>query len=515
MKQIVYNPKEYRIEFHFPFDLKTKNRVKAIPSSVFDPDDRIWYLPASDYHARMAIQFAQENDFHVSPELSKMGRETIVHRNPSLRKLLRPYQIAGVEFLHAAGGRAIIGDDMGIGKTFTALAYIFESGFARTLVVCPASVTWNWKNEVEKWLPGWTSTVITGYNTPIETDHRILITSYNVFTNRVHELNDMRFDCMIADESHYLANEKASRTQAAKLMIVPHFIALSGTPFLNKPIELYPQLNILSPAVFNNFWSFGRKYADGKKDWGGHWVFNGASNIPELKSKLAYLMLRRTKAEVLTELPPIQRTYYPVDNTSQTLHSEYLNEIKQLRLTWMTTKGTALSKIAGARQLVGLMKIPHAVEMAEIALKSADKIVLFCHHKEVVSQISKALESYGLIKIVGDTPQQDRFDLVNKFTNDPNIHIAIISLAGGEGINLQAASTLIFVERAWNPGKESQIEGRLHRIGQAGSVNVIYLILRGTIDDKIHRIIERKRVIFNDLIGLDDIPTNEWLEILQ
>jgi SNF2 family DNA or RNA helicase len=165
------------------------------------------------------------------------------------------------------------------------------------------------------------------------------------------------------------------------------------------------------------------------------------------------------------------------------------------------------------RKVIGLMKVKPAIELAEDILVDSGKVVLFAIHKDVVAQLEQGLKKYNVVKIVGDTPQKDRNDIVNRFQSEPEVRVAIISEAGGEGINLFAASNLIFVEREWNPGKETQIMGRVHRIGQTNPVSIYYIIAKNTIDERLHRLIEKKAEVLGQVISFESIPINDLFDI--
>ncbi|MBE0573342.1 DEAD/DEAH box helicase, partial [Candidatus Dojkabacteria bacterium] len=282
-------------------------------------------------------------------------------------------------------------------------------------------------------------------------------------------------------------------------------------PFLNRPKELFSILNILQPTIWSSYWKFAHRYCDAKLDGFGHWNFDGATNLTELRTKLEHIMLRRTKQQVLTELPSITKNYLPYLNNDKRLITSYTDA---MTIAKQTTGNIPNSKrFMQVRQAIGLMKVDAAIELAEDMLVDSGKIVLFAIHKAVVSQLESRLSKYGLIKIVGDVPQKERFDLVQKFQSDPDTRVAVISQAGGEGINLFAANTLVFVEREWNPGKEEQIMGRLHRIGQVNPVTVHYIIAKNTIDERIHKIIETKSAVLGQVYTFDDIPVYDLLDV--
>ena len=395
-------------------------------------------------------------------------------------------------------------------NTIEALGYIQERGFHSILIVSPASVTYKWQDEIKNWT-GEDSAVITSSSEPLP-NAKFTIMSYAIFTRKIESIRARGYQLSLFDESHALANKDSQRTRAAKSLNTPYFLGLSGTPFLNRPIELFPQLNIISPGRWNSYWKYAITYCGAYKSrWG--WDVSGASHLKELKQELAPYFLRRTKQEVMSELPSMTRVNIPVDY-DKLFARDYSNALTDARRQVQENrKASKLELVAKLRQIIGHMKVGPAVELAENVLVSKQKVVLFAHHKAVVATLVEKLKHFGVITIVGDTPQHERSDNVFAFLHDPQVRVAIISQAGGEGIDLFSADTLIFVEREWNPGKEGQIEARLHRIGQQSNVEIIYLVARHTMDERIHKLIETKREIFGQLISIDDIPVMDLLEI--
>jgi len=509
VKAITYNPEKYRIELEFPYSNGLKEKVKAIPDARFDGDEKLWYLPPTKMHALFVASFAREYGFFIDAVTLKLSRNNHKVTKTSRTKLY-PYQVEGLEFLHASGGRALLADHPGLGKTIQTLAYMEETAPAKVLIVSPASVTYMWKEKIKEWL-GWDSEVIQGFTKDFNNKPRVLICSYPVFTNRVYMMRGFSFDLVIYDEIHYLKDMRSQRSRASRLLNAPNVIGLSGTPFLNRPKELFPILNLLLPTVWSSFWKFAHRYCDAKQDHFGHWDFDGADNLPELKEKLSHIMLRRTKQEVLKDLPPVTKNYFPYISETEKLVTQYFDALK---LATEDTKSKSNSqRFMAVRQAIGMLKVEPGVELAEEVLNGGEKVVLFAIHKAVVAELEKKLKDYKMIKIVGDTPQKDRNDLVSTFLNDPDVRVAIISEAGGEGINLYSASTLIFVERSWSPGKEEQVYSRIHRIGQVNPVTVHYIIAKGTIDDRIHQIIQKKQEVLGQVINFDDIPVNDLLQV--
>lgn len=507
LKRIHINRDKLRIEITFPFSVGLRNKIKELPDRSFDWDDRVWHVPVTNMHATYVSRFGKDHGFFIDKEVLDLTR-TNIKKNKSAREKLYDFQRDGLDFLHSSGGRALLCDDMGLGKTIQTLSWIDETRFSKILIVCPASVSYMWQDRFKEWLDI-DAEVIIGYTRPFNESSRVLICSYNVFTERVYELAKLGIQLVVADEVHNLSNSKTKRFKAMKTLNPQHFLGLSGTPFLNRPRELWALLNIVNPVTWNNFFKFGMRYCAGHKDWRGYWDFDGASNLDELKKRISTYLLRRTKQEVLTELPDITRNYLPYLTEDRVLIRDYNTAISIAKEQPTNMNNT--KRFMSVRRLVGMMKITPAVELAEDVLAGEDKVVLFAIHRDVVAALENKLSKYGVIKIVGDTPQQERNDLINSFLTTNKERVAIISAAGAEGINLYSASTLIFVEREWNPGKEGQIESRIHRIGQKNPCTIYYIIARNTIDERIHNIINKKRDVLGQLITFDDIPVNDLL----
>ena len=511
-KSIALGRKYNRIEFRFPFSMGMKNKIKALPDCHYDGEERLWWMPATEFGAKLAVRLGKEYGFLIEKAVLDLGKDPIFSKADAIRTRMYPFQVLGVDFLHTTSGRAIIADEMGTGKTIEALCYIQERGFYKVLIVAPASVIYKWQDEIKRWL-GEDVTIVSHASDPLN-GTRFTVMSYSIFTRKIDEIRSHGYQIAIYDECHYLGNRESQRTRAARSLQTSYFLGLSGTPFLNRPIELWPQLNIISPGKWSSYWKFAIKFCGAYRGkWG--WDVSGATNLGQLKDELKNYYLRRTKQEVMSELPSLTRVHMPVD-WDKIYARQYKDSLEETRKRVMLDAGkggSRLQQIANLRQIIGQMKVVPACELAEDVLRSKDKVVLFAHHKSVVAALEEKMKDYGVIKIVGDTPQRERFENMNKFLHDPKIRVAIISVAGGEGIDLYSADTIIFVEREWNAGKEEQIEARLHRIGQTSNVEVIYLIARQTLDERIHKLINSKREIFGKIISIDDIPVLDLLEI--
>jgi len=463
-------------------------------------------------YAEHAKRLSNEHQFPIDNGVFKLLNQqpTVQHRDK-----LYTFQKEDVDFIHYNNGTCLVANDMGTGKTITALTYAYEADTQRVLVVCPASVLYKWQDEVVRW-NGWESQIVLTGKTALDMTKRVWIMSYAIMLNRVYELSEIEFDLLIMDECHKISNPKAKQALAVDQLITKRKLFLSGTPFLNRPIELWHVLNLIDPLSYKSYWSFANKYAgaEQKEIWTRNgkrtfWDVSGATNLDDLRKRIAPIVVRRTKQEVLDELPELTRTKMEVDISNKREYQSALLDFKRyLRENNKDSDPNALSKLNVLRQIIGMGKVESAIELAEEVLSNPDKkVVLYAHHKAVVNALCEKLKEYGVETIVGEDSNTKRADTVSRFQNNTLPRALVISSAGGEGIDLYRADTMITVEREWNEAKESQAESRLHRNGQKHAVVVYYLIAHNTIDKDIDELIERKRDAFNSVIGLEDIRT--------
>ncbi len=504
-----------QIVVEFPYSDGLKKRVKEIPCRQWDSVREVWTFPAHKIIAKRVVEFGEEYNFLIAPEVL-----TLAHGNGTPltldRSSLYPHQREAVDFIHANQGTCLVADEMGVGKSAESLWYAKEKGdkINRLLIVCPANVTYKWGIEVDKWY-GKEWAVITKVKQDIP-DVPVLIMSYTIMQKRALDLTDVPFDLAIFDECHALCNGNALRSKAARRIVATRTLFLSGTPFLNRPVELYNLLNMINPIEWENYWAYTGRYCDRQQKWIGKgrkvWDVSGASNLDELRHRLEPIMLRRTKKEVLKDLPELARVVIPLDNEYKTEYNRVWQELKEVvKIAKNLKSPEVLTRLTAVRQVVGMAKVKAAAELAEDILDNPnEKVVVYAHHKMVVEKLVEELKEYGVATIVGEDNQQTRADVVDKFQNKQFPRVIVMSSAGAEGIDLWRASNLIFCEREWNAGKESQAEGRLHRIGQKNAVTAHYLVLKNTLDERVHNLIESKREVFGITMG--DINLEEVLD---
>lgn len=446
------------------------------------------------------------NAASVTTEEAGNIRERLHHVMPK-GLALYPYQEAGVAFCVAAQGNALVGDEMGLGKTPTSLAYLALEKQYPALIVVPAVVASNWQREAKKWIPGAKVQRIQKGKDSLDTADIVIVT-YNLVT-RHEEIRKHKWAIVVCDESHYLKNYKAKRTQAV-LDIVKKAgakcLCLSGTPLVNRPVEFFTTLKLLRPVDFRSWNYYTKKYCNGHETrWG--YDASGASNLDELGTRLRDVMVRRIKEQVLNELPAKQYDTIDVE-TPVSFRKEYKGILKSID---PNKPGAALTELVKARELVGRAKAGAAIQWIEYHTEQNQPLLVFAHHQSVLHAIKEACEAKSIpcAVIDGATSQDQRGKLVDSFQAG-GLNVLIISIkAGGVGITLTRAQNVLFVERAWTPGDEQQAEDRAHRIGQEGSVLVRRLIADMAIDGMMNELlIEKAKVISAALDGEGALPEN-------
>ena len=482
-------------------------------------------------------------------EKSRAVDSTIVIPAPPGLEYL-PYQKAGVSYALQRKD-TLIGDEPGLGKTIMGLGFINYVKPRTVLVVCPATLAFNWKIEAEKWLVNTYNIFLpktTADEIPAEfaNGYLLVITNYEklVGDTKLTKSLERVWDVVIFDEAHALKNPQSKRSLAVLgefgLLRRSHrSLFLSGTPIENFPKEIWPIAAAISPMKFGDWWTFAHRYCGlHKENLGGKnvWVANGATHLSELQQKLrSSFMVRRLKADVLKELPPKRRQLVVLEtDVDWTQHPQYLRwkdfyekefEAAMARLEAAKTDveyknavkvlehldSVSFTEMAAFRHYTAIVKLPACLKYIDDLLVSGiDSLVIFAHHRDI---IEKMHEHFGpkSVMLFGGTHMIERGKIVKDF-QDGKYQILIGGLkAAGHGITLTRASTVVFVESDWVPATLGQAEDRLCRIGQKKMVHVIHLVLNGTLDANMSkRVIAKQNVIDK---ALDHLP--EQLRLLQ
>ena len=421
-----------------------------------------------------------------------------------------PYQKAGIAYAIKRSA-TLIGDEMGLGKTIQAIGVINATAPETVLVVCPASLKINWKNEMTKWLVADRDIqIVNGGGEQIPANPDVIIINYDVLSKHKDAINARTWDLVVMDEAHYIKNNNAARTKVAVGIKANRKVVLTGTPITNRPIELQPIAGYLDPASFGNYFKFGLRYAGAyQKNIGRKtvWDFDGSSNLDELQRVLRQsFMIRRKKDEVLKELPEKVRQIIVLPN------NEYSDEMKKEFETMADavvethSKDIDFEQMSGVRHETALAKVNDVVTHVSAI---DHQVVVMAHHKDVVDGIKSGLEAAGksVVTLTGDCNQAHRQNSVETFqAGNADVFIGTIG-AAGVGITLTSASHVVFAELDWVPGNVSQAEDRCHRIGQENSVLVQHLVVDGSIDARLAQVLVNKQKVLDK--ALDNVITNE------
>ncbi len=398
----------------------------------------------------------------------------------------------------------MICDEMGLGKTIQAIAIACcYSAEWPLLIIVPSSLKHNWRKELNRWVPEHAALINVIDSTRQCHFSAINIVSYDLVPRIQAQLEAEQFKVVIADESHYLKNREAQRTQAVLPLLkqATRRVLLTGTPALSRPAELWPQLDALDCGIFSSFKQFGARYCAA---WQGPWGmdYSGSSHLSELHTVLhECVMIRRLKANVLTELPDKQRNVVYLEADPH-LSEEIKREMRS-RGAWEEIDEQRKKAIMSQLFMqTGRAKIS-AVCQYVVQLLTAEpehKLLVFAHHMEVLDGLQHALEEQHvtLVRIDGSVDQQQRQALVDQFqrSHEHPTRVALLSLTCGSfGFTLTAAQRVVFAELWWTPGQLLQAEDRAHRIGRADATQPVlidYCLARGTMDDMIWPLIAKK-----------------------
>ena len=520
-----------KIVFDFEYDADVVYAVKAITGRQWNSKAKTWSAPLTSGWEALGV--AGAHDFEIAPEVEAAIDEDVyeqshredlstahdydlvidglgtTHPVTGAAIELRPFQKAGVAYALDAK-RCFIADEMGLGKTVQSLAAIQGADAYPVLVVCPASLKMNWEREVRMWLPGKTVHIVDNKAGVKNAD--VVVINYDILAKQKDALKAVGFQSLVFDESHYVKTSGAQRTKALKeiAQAIPDsglVLALTGTPVLNRPIELVSQLEIMDRIDdFGGSWNFRKKYCAAKHNGYG-WDFKGSSNADELNDLLRRTCyVRRQKMDVLTELPAKGRYTAEVEMSPQAMAAYRAAEADTM--VWLSDgerheSVDVLAQITTLKRLAGEGKIEAACEWVDSFLDSTDrKLVVFAHHISVVDTLAA---KYGGLRVAGKDSQEARQAAVDAFQNDPDARVIVLNMkAGGVGLTLTAASDVLFVEQGWTPAEHDQAEDRCHRIGQEDTVSAWYLLAEGTIDDDIYALVAQKLLVVDAVTDGDD-----------
>lgn len=437
-----------------------------------------------------------------------------------LNATLRDYQVSGFEFFktlsdYQFGG--ILADEMGLGKTIQTIAFLLSNKDKKSIVITPTALIYNWKNELEKFAPTLKVGLLHAAKSEREKildnidNYDVILTTYTTYKNDIDKYKNINFDYCIIDEAQNIKNPDAIITKAIKNVNAKVKFALTGTPIENNLMELWSIFDFIMPGYLYNKSKFKSIFVNNDK------------NIIELKNLIKPFILRRTKKEVITELPDKieQKIIIDLEKEHKRAYKGYVNLITRKIKENNQDNITVFSYLTKLRQLClspELMVKNYQGKNSKLDVliniindSSDEKILVFSQFTKVLEVIGKRLneENISYSYLDGKTSAKDRVKLVEEFNTNNNKAFLISLKAGGTGLNLTSANIVVHFDPWWNPAVEDQASDRAHRIGQKNVVNVIKLIAKGTAEERVINLQETKKELIEDVINgnLDNSST--------
>lgn len=456
--------------------------------------------------------------------------------------VLRDYQKDGVRWLYTLykcdlGG--ILADEMGLGKSLQTICFIKqilkEKKDAKIMIVCPTSLVYNWKKEFDKFAPRLKYVTVADNKTrrlEVINDfdkYNIFITSYGLIRNDNDEYEDKNFEVCIIDEAQAIKNYQAGMTREIKKIKARTKIALTGTPLENSIMELWSIFDFIMPGYLNSVTKFRQMYGikDVDKD--------SLDKLTNLNYQIKPFILRRKKADVVKDLPDKieNNIYLDLPDKQKELYISVLKESEREFQEILATEGIGKARFKILQLLMRLRQIcvdpnilyenytGEAIKMEKILetvsnyINDGHKILIFSSFKMVIDRVKELFDNNGITSymIAGEVKSKTRMELVDKFNSDDTNCFLITLKSGGTGLNLTSADVVIHLDVWWNPQVENQATDRAHRIGQTKKVSVVKFITRGTIEEKIIELQNKKKILSDNLIeGKADSMLNSLSE---
>jgi superfamily II DNA or RNA helicase len=526
-------------------------QLKTILGMV-DPNCRVSNTIKTQLSLAQAISLSRINDqgFSIaldkrlsalSAKLASFSQIKPLKATKGFHGKLRHYQEEGISwlnFLHEFELGGILADEMGLGKTVQALAFFQSLADARgkkepkrpVMIVAPTSVITNWSYEIKKFTPSASVLMLHGPGRKAHFDdipkYDFVLTSYALLRLDRYDLEKHELSYLVLDEAQNIKNPLATTTKAAKALRARRRVALTGTPTENRPMELWSIMDFLMPGYLGSY-EFFRTNIERP-------ILEGGTSVEVaqlLNSKTRPFILRRLKADVEKELPPKMESVLHVEMTPSQKHiyTQILNEVRPKVFEAISKKGiqgASVSILAALLRLRQVCNHPNSIDaFSEVpgfdsgkfnllkdltleALESGRKILLFSQFRGMLSIIRTWLDEIGTQYLYLDGATRNRQDLIDKFSQDESVRLFLISLkAGGAGLNLMAADTVIIYDPWWNPAVESQAVDRAHRIGQTKTVSVYRLVTEDSVEQKIMALKAKKSKIVDALINENGLST--------
>jgi len=490
--------------------------------------------------------------FIISEQLVDIRKQMLGEKNLSFSDIpeeiqaeLRTYQKEGVhwiERLRLMYLNGILADDMGLGKTLQAIVAITQYRMEKkrvSLIVCPTSLLHNWKEEFAKFNPELKVLIIDGVplirKRLLENigKYDVVITPYTLLQKDAESYKSLSFGYTILDEAQHIKNRDTRNAKSVKLIRSEHRLILSGTPVENSLDELWSLFDFLMPTFLSTYDRFVEKYTR----------VSGAEqskNLEYLRKKVSPFILRRMKSDVLDDLPPVSEIIYHCQLTEvqQKLYHSYVESARKELFKLVERDGFDRVQIHVLATLTRLKQIcchpaifakekaepgdsakyEMLIELLQTLIEGKHKTVIFSQYTKMLQLMKEDFQNRGIHFSYLDGSSKNRLEIVKQFNKDPSLSVFLVSLkAGGTGLNLVGADTVIHYDMWWNPAVENQATDRVNRIGQKNNVSAYKLITLGTIEEKIAEMQKRKKGLVRKIVSCDDeaIAKLTWEDVLE
>lgn len=491
-------------------------------------------------------------EFSMTEQLIEIRKQMIGEKQlifsdvpTSVKATLRAYQLEGVHWLERLRTmflNGILADDMGLGKTLQAIVALTQhltKISKASLIICPTSLLYNWKEEVSKFNPKMRAVVVDGAPNNRKKligqleQCDIIITSYTLLQKDIEHYKVANFSYLILDEAQHIKNRGTRNAKSVKMVSADHRLILSGTPIENSLEELWSLFDFLMPGFLGTYDRFLEKYirVSGKEQ---------TKNLEYLRKKVAPFILRRMKSDVLDDLPPVSEIIYhcQLSELQQQLYRSYAQSARDELVKLVERDGFDRVQIHVLATLTRLKQIcchpaifakekaepgdsakyDMLLDLLQTLIEGKHKTVIFSQYTRMLQIMREDFEAKGIRFVYLDGSSKNRLEVVKKFNEDLSISVFLVSLkAGGTGLNLVGADTVIHYDMWWNPALENQATDRVHRLGQKQSVSAYKLIALDTIEEKIAEMQRRKKGLVKKVVSCDDevIAKLTWEDVLE
>jgi SNF2 family DNA or RNA helicase len=509
----------------------------------------LWSLASIDIEqvAKLPITFSMSEKLKIIQKQMLGVLDFKASKIPAvINAQLRSYQTEGVHWLerlrhmHLNG---ILADDMGLGKTLQAIIAITQHHLANpgvlSIVICPTSLVYNWKEELTKFNPNLRVLPVDG--TPAQrkklqnniNDFDVVITSYSLLQKDIDFYKEIPFSYAILDEAQHIKNRGTRNAKSVKMIQAAHRLILTGTPIENSLDELWSLFDFLMPGLLSSYDRFVEKYIRVPRQ-------DQEKNLDVLRQKVSPFILRRMKKDVLADLPPVSHIVYHchLSDAQRELYQSYAASAREELSQLVAKEGFDRIQIHVLATLTRLKQIcchpaifakehpelgdsakyDMLMELLRSLVESKHKTVIFSQYTKMLNIIRNDLKQQRIPFEYLDGTSKNRMGVVKRFNEDPNIPVFLVSLkAGGSGLNLVGADTVIHYDMWWNPAVENQATDRVHRIGQKQSVSAYKLVTLNTVEEKIVELQNRKKELVQQVVACDEeaISKLTWEEVLE